>query len=508
MLIAGGMLALWAYFVIKPALFVVILSGIALSIFYACLRREWRTQLGWAPALVAVALPLLAWSLPNVWLLYAAMALVVPVAARRDAQIAPLYLFALLLLPGLDTVIVIGTLKLFDCGVHDMLGIGALARLALAARRTPVAVRFDLPAAALITLLVFAIARDTSMTNALRVAITMLLDCAMPYYILSRAVSRPEDVKRCMVHLAAAAAILAVVLLYEVRTSWPVYNGLYNAYGLNLILLVKQRGGYLRSGGPFLESTSVAMVMAWCILAAWLARFAFRTRLSHRVVLGLLLVGLTAPQSRGAWIGLLLGTIVADLYRGRIAAIAGRLAGVAALGAVMVALAPAVPYLANMLGKSAETASTVDYRARLLTRGMEEYWKSPLIGYSQPEVLSRLADMRQGEGIIDFVNTYLFFALVSGATGVVCFIAAFVFYIRGMLRFRGALGRADRSLAVPAFLVAGLVMPMEMLVFTSFGGRCEVMVFVLFGLAAAQMAFVQPPYRRRRASYSAIAQTA
>jgi hypothetical protein len=30
MLIAGGMLALWAYFVIKPALFVVILSGIAL----------------------------------------------------------------------------------------------------------------------------------------------------------------------------------------------------------------------------------------------------------------------------------------------------------------------------------------------------------------------------------------------------------------------------------------------------------------------------------------------
>jgi O-antigen ligase len=161
-----------------------------------------------------------------------------------------------------------------------------------------------------------------------------------------------------------------------------------------------------------------------------------------------------------------------------------------------------------MLGKSAETASTVDYRARLLTRGMEEYWKSPLIGYSQPEVLSRLADMRQGEGIIDFVNTYLFFALVSGAIGVICFIAAFVFYIRGMLRFRGALGRADRSLAVPAFLVAGLVMPMEMLVFTSFGGRCEVMVFVLFGLAAAQMAFVQPPYRRRRASYSAIAQTA
>ena len=371
MLIAGGMLALWAYFVIKPALFVVILSGIALSIFYACLRREWRTQLGWGPALVAVALPLFAWSMPNVWLLYAAMALVVPVGARRDAQIAPLYLFALLLLPGLDTVIVIGTLKLFDCGVHDMLGIGALARLALAARRTPVAVRFDLPAAALITLLVFAIARDTSMTNALRVTITMLLDCAMPYYILSRAVSRPEDVKRCMVHLAAAAAILAVILLYEVRTSWPVYNGLYNAYGLNLILLVKQRGGYLRSGGPFLESTSVAMVMAWCILAAWLARFAFRTRLSHRVVLGLLLVGLTAPQSRGAWIGLLLGTIVADLYRGRIAAIAGRLAGVAALGAVMVALAPAVPYLANMLGKSAETASTVDYRARLLSRGME-----------------------------------------------------------------------------------------------------------------------------------------
>jgi hypothetical protein len=486
LLLVGGALAVTAYNHLKPALFLAILTGLAVLFVAFCLEREWRKQLQFTPV-VGMALPLLAWWITDIWLLYLVMALVIPLAARRPADAAPLYLFALLLLPPLDTVIVLGPLKLFDCGIHDMFGLGAMARIMMAPRRQRSSFRTDLPVAALLLLLVFSTARDTSVTNILRVLINTLLDCAMPYYIFSRGVRSVQDAKLCMLHLVTAAAILSVILLYEVRTSWPIYNQLYPLHQVKVLLLVKQRGGVLRAGGPFLESTSIAMVLATCVVAAWLSRFAFRSRATHFALLALLLVGLTAPQSRGAWVGLILGTVAADMYRRRPFAAARRIALIGALGAALVSLAPMSPYLSDTLGMSEGSSSTVEYRSRLFTRGMEEFWKSPTIGYSPPQVLIHLSDLRQGEGIIDFVNTYIFIMLVSGMIGLTIFVGIFLYYLCGLWVRRAAFKRSDTDLTTQTFVFAGLAMPMEMLIFTSLGGRVETMLFILFGLGTSLM---------------------
>lgn len=474
------------YLLAKAALFIAVLSAAALVGLRLCLAPSARKEMGYEPLVIATGMPVAAWLLPSIWLLYAAMVLLVPVMARRAGQAPALYLFALLLLPGLDTSIAIGSLKLFSFGVHDALAFGAaLSLLMHPSWRATARPALDAPFLALLLLLVVAVSRNTSLTNMLRVAVDVGFDCALPYYVVSRGVRDREDVQRCLLHLAAGAAVLSVVLFYEARNSWPIYMVLLDQYGIIDRPIVKTRGGVMRAGGPFLESTSAAMTLVFCFLAAWMARPAFRSTLHHLALLGLLALGLVMPQSRGAWVGLITGMVTIDLYRGRLGQTAMRLGAVGLIGLGLFAAARSSPEMSETLGMSGGSADTTDYREQLLSRGLEELRDSPLIGFSYPELLIRLDDMRQGEGIVDFVNTHLFIALLSGLLGLVIFNGTFLSYIAHVWRARRRSRReGDASMRASAFVFAALVTPLQMLAFTSLGGRVQVFMFVFFALAA------------------------
>lgn len=472
---------LYVYLVARAGLFVAIISGIALALFQSILKAGPRNTLGSAPFVIAIGLPLAAWTMPGLWLLIALMLGLMPMLARTGRQVAPLYLFALLLLPPLDQTLAIGGLKLFNFGLHDALACGA----AFALKRRPnwrarTSVRLDLPVLIVLALLAVVFARGTSATNMLRVMVDVGLDCGLPYYVVSRSVRTGEDIARCMLHLAAAAAIISCILAFEVATSWPIYNVLYDRYAVDTVLLVKNRGGMLRAGGPFLESTSMAMVLVFCFLAAWLARDAFRSRAGHAGLLLLLLVGLAAPQSRGAWLGLLASMALVDLYcrRWRPMVIRCSVAGVAALA--LFTMAQSLPKLSETLGLAGTSSATNDYRERLLDRGLEEFARHPLRGHSRDELLIRMADLTQGEGIIDFVNTHLYIALLGGVIGLAIFNGTFLYYLCQCWHGRRQL--APDELTSTAFTFGALATPMQMLLFTSMGGRVQMFVFVFFAL--------------------------
>ncbi|HKX23464.1 MAG TPA: O-antigen ligase domain-containing protein, partial [Rhizorhapis sp.] len=244
--------ALLSYAFIKPALFLALLSAMAFAIFYYCLSPAMKRSLGYRPIMVALAMPLAAWGVPNIWALYAIMLWMVPLFARRPAEVAPLYMFSLLLLPGLDTSIMLGGVKLFEFGVHDALTVGALLRLLLFTEGKVEGFRpLDIPVLLVLLLLVTGLARDTTVTNFVRVLLNIGLDYAVPYFVISRSVRTMDDIRLCMIWLACAAVIISVILLYEVRTGWPMYNSLYDRHGIMTLLLVKMRGGVLRAGGPF-----------------------------------------------------------------------------------------------------------------------------------------------------------------------------------------------------------------------------------------------------------------
>jgi O-antigen ligase len=473
------------YWSMKHAFIVAFVCCAGLGLFLHCLSPAVARQITWRALVVTMGLPVLAWALPNVWLLYFAMVVWVPLVAARTAFVAPVYLYSLLLLPALDSTVALGSLKLFDLGVHDALAIGAAVALCVTSSKGRPGLAIDIPVVAALLVLSIALARDTTITNILRLVINIGIDLGLPYYIVSRGIRTVDEFRVTLLWLGCGAITLSAILVYEAWKAWPIYNELYGQYGVPTLLLVKSRGGLLRSGGPFVEPTSAAMVLTICIVALWLSRDFFRARWSYWLIMATALVGLSAPQSRGAWIGLVTAMVAALLFRRQYAALVRLTVVVGLLGTSVLAAAQFSPFLSEMTGQSGNSSESGEYRKLLLERGMQEFWHSPIFGYSMPEATMRLSDLTQGEGIVDFVNTYLWLLLISGVVGTGIFFGTYLFLMLNMGKLRRP--RPELPGAVPAatFVFAILAMLAEMLFFTSFGGRAAIFVFVLFGCSAA-----------------------
>ena len=481
----GLRLLLGGYGVVKPSLFVATVSAMAICLFLYCLKSETRKQFGVQMLTIAVAMPLLAWAMPSIGLLLTLMCFWVPIAAGRFQLIAPTYLFSLLLLPGLDDILFIGSLKLIDFGVLDALALGAAVAIWLSQSKGKCRPEWDAAALSLVILISVASARDTSLSHQLRALVELSFDLALPYYIISRGIRTGQELRDAMLWLAVGGFVVGAMLVFEVWRAWPVYIELYRHYQLPTVILVKLRAGFIRAGGPFVEPTSVAMVLAICAFALYLSRDYMRTRWHYMLVMTAMVIGLIAPQSRGAWIGLAIAIVIADMLRGRHTQLMQKIFVLGSLASCLFLAAQFLPYLSETLGLSGGASESSEYRRRLFARGLEEFTARPLQGYSMPELAQRLHDMVQGEGIIDFVNAYIWIMLIAGIFGLALFTGIFLFFLRGVYRVGRFKGGGNRNAEAGVFVFATLLMLMEMLFFTSFGTRPAYFVFALFGFAAA-----------------------
>lgn len=479
-------LATGGFHVIKPSLFVGTVSAMAICLFLFCLRKDVRKPIEVPMLVIAVAMPVLAWAVPTLPLLFIGMCLWVPLAAGRFSLIVPVYLFSLLLLPGLDDTISIGSLKLVEFSVHDALALGAAAAILARPDRARCRIEWDIIVLSVVLMISLAVARDTSISHHFRALAETSLDLALPYYIVSRGLRTSDELRSSMLWLGAGGVVLAALLVFEVWKAWPIYQELYRAFELPTLLLVKVRAGLIRAGGPFVEPTSVAMVLAMCTLALYLSRDYFRNRNAYMVVMAVAVVGLIMPQSRSAWIGVGIAIAAADVLRGHYAKF-GRKAFLAggAISCLFLA-AQFSPYLSETLGLSGGSSASSDYRRLLFNRGLEEFANHPILGHSMQELRPRILDLVQGEGIIDFVNTYIWVMLIAGVVGLVIFIGPFVYFLIGIHRAGRFRGPKKQDVEAGVFVFAVLLMIMEMLIFTSFGTtRPAFYQFALFGFAAA-----------------------
>lgn len=491
-------LAMGGYATIKPSLFVVAVSGAGLCLFLFCLKREVRESIQIRMLTIAATMPLLAWSLPSLGLLFIILCFWVPVAAGRFSLIVPVYLFSLLLLPGLDDELAIGGLKLFRFNVYNALAVGAAVAIFLNPGKAKCRIEWDIAAFSVVILLAMADARDTSISHHARALVKTMLDLGLPYYIVSRGLRNGNELRSAMLWLAAGGVAIAAILLFELWKGWPIYNSLYWVYELPTLVLVKLRAGMLRAGGPFVEPTSAAMMLAVCILALYLVRDQFRGRQYYCIALCAAIAGLIAPQSRGAWIGLFFAIAIVDVLRGRYAGLAVKISAVGGVISGMLLAAHLSRFASELLGLSGGSADTTDYRKLLFDRGLEEFAKNPLRGYSTAELQVRLSDLVQGEGIIDYVNTYIWIMLISGIGGLVIFVGAYLFFLSRVAAVGKFRGKGNHDAAAGMFVFAAIAMSMEMFFFTSFGTRPAIYLFALFGFAAAFIRSQRPAKRTSR----------
>lgn len=488
----GLQLVMGGYGTVRPSLIIAAVSAMAVCLFLSCLKRDVRRPLETRMLIIAVTMPILAWSLPTLDVLFFLMCLWVPVVAGRFNQIVPVYLYSLLLLPGLDKLLSLGPIALFQFNVHNALTLGAALYIFRSAGKAKCRVEWDAVALSIVVLLALAAARDGSASHILRILVKGMLDLGLPYYILSRGLRDAGELRAAMLWLAAGGITVAAIMYFEMLKGWPLYGALYDLYEVNTTILIKSRGGMLRAGGPFVESTTGAMLLSLCILALYCSADSFRNRNYYYIALFLALIGLIPPQSRGAWVGLACAVAITDWLRGRIGQLTAKISILGSLLFALFLVAHFSPFLSAFLGVSGDGAETNDYRRLLFERGLEEFLKNPLTGYSTSELSFRLADLRQGEGIIDFVNAYIWIMLISGIGGIIIFVNSYLYFLNKIARTGRLRERGRRDAEAGAFAFAAIAMWMEMLFFQSFAARPANFLFVLFGFAAAFIRLRQP----------------
>jgi hypothetical protein len=286
--------------------------------------------------------------------------------------------------------------------------------------------------------------------------------------------------------LVAATAALSALAIYEALHAWPLYRAVWYHFDIPLGsgASVKMRSGLLRSPGPFPEPTSFGFCLALGTLAAVTTRSIFRGRARHALVLVLLLLGIIAPQSRGAWLGIAVGVIAADLYRSRLAALGRTFAGIALATALFLGLATVSSRVANIAGLNGEGAGSVDYRASLFQRGLQEIKLHPVMGQDLQAVMKNLSDLRQGEGVIDFVNSYIYIALVAGLIGLTIIVAAVGWKMLNVWQVRRQLESAFDHFALGGFVFSANAAILVMLTLTSLVERTAGMLIIMVAFAA------------------------
>ena len=373
---------------------------------------------------------------PTFWwfLLIAAPAVIW--GARRDPNPVAMYLLLLQVVPSVPVNIPgAGIHRFFSLDIYRILSLCVLApyawRLALS-RAKPKLGWIDILVFAYGALQIFLYIRpdlpsmaDTadSPTAALRRAFLFLVDGYLPFYAISRGCHNRRALTEALAALCTSCVLLAPIAVFEALRRWPLYNGIVAHWSAQpLVGQFLLRDGLLRARGSAGDPLSLGCLLAigW---GSWLYLKKYVTASSIRTIGTLALcAGLLATYSRGPWMGALLASVIFTVCATK--APSAILKSAAATAAVVfgILISPlggtiinSLPFLGGTIGRG-----TLTYRQALARDALPLIASHPFFG--DQFAYSKLAGLRQGQGIIDIVNTYLEVALFYGLFGLALFV--------------------------------------------------------------------------------------
>jgi hypothetical protein len=225
--------------------------------------------------------------------------------------------------------------------------------------------------------------------------------------------------------------VLGVMAPVESFKGWLLYDGLRSALGVPLAdlgtYILRGDEGALRANGSVGNSIVLGYVMMIALVLYLHIAPVMRDRTYMLLGAAALAAGLVAALSRGPWVGAAAGLVIALAIGPRaVLRLFYALATVLVLF-VCAWLLPGGDKLVDFLpfiGSVDE--GSVTYRQRLVEISMGVFWNSPVFGALDYLSNPVMEELRQGQGIIDMVNSYLAVALPYGAIGLALFCAPFV----------------------------------------------------------------------------------
>jgi O-antigen ligase len=267
--------------------------------------------------------------------------------------------------------------------------------------------------------------REDDLIGVLRYVVYSMVDIIIPYYAISRSLQNISDFKEVFASFALNGTVIAVIAIFEFAKRWLVYTSMGDALHLDVTVSYLDRGDFLRamvtSGQPIVLGYDLIAVLGAIIflksnpVSKW--RYLF--------VIAAILLGEIASLSKGPWVGVVLMAIAFLITDNQGAKkISYALAAIALIAVVLLNTefgAKAIEYL-PFVGNLDE--GSMSYRQLLLDKSLQAVSDHPWFGST--DYLDQMEELRQGQGIIDLVNTYLTVALDSGLVGLALFAGYFL----------------------------------------------------------------------------------
>jgi O-antigen ligase len=340
-----------------------------------------------------------------------------------------------------------------------------------------------------------------SATNVLRRGFLFFIDIYVLYFVASRTCSRRALID-VMSAVCLASAVMASLAMFESVRSWLLYSNLGDGWGLGevygyLYHVYVFRGGFLRAQAAAGHALTLGYLLA-IAFGFWLyLKSHVKSPWQSIAVATLFWLGLLASQGRGPILGAIAIYFAFSVLGPRAVPRVIKAAIVVALLVGTVSLTPFGGRVVNSIpffGESTERAS-VDYRQQLAERSWELIQLHPFLG--DPLARTQMEDLRQGEGIIDLVNTYAEVTLFYGCIGLLLFLAVIILGLFKAYRASREFARRDPDYALlGASLVACLLGTMLMIGSASLINGYEKFFYLLAGLAAAYAYLGKLPERR------------
>ncbi len=488
----------------------IVILGVAIPIFWLLYKPVTATLIAAADyrlrATLWVVLTIILFVAHGFWIYMFSAALLLLTVGRKDSNPLGLYFFLLLLAPPFQSAISgFGGINYFIALDHlRLLSLVILLPAAIHLARQPgtpgiLKMPTDKFLLAYVALLLIIQTPLTSTTDLLRSVVSDVIDILLPYYVFSRGISDMRRLRETLASFTVPAVVFAAIGVFEFFKGWLLYSSLPNyldvhwAYGSYML-----REGGLRATGSAGHSIVFGYLMTVAFGLHLALRPYYRSERLWQALLLLLAAGIGASVSRGPWVGAAALVAVAiaigpgaaqRIGKAAIAAIVvipGLL--VTSFGAKIIALLPFVGTVA---------ADTVDYRQQLFEVSWQVLMQNPWFGSPYYMATAAMQQLRQGEGIIDVVNSYLGVAMVSGFVGLALFIGSFAWCLVELcLHVMRHPSKTGPDLEMARGLLATLVGVLVIIATASSINAVPVVYWCLAGICAAYLRLVEVERQR------------
>ena len=319
--------------------------------------------------------------------------------------------------------------------------------------------------------------RAESFTSSLRESFYIFTEVALPYLVFSYLIINREDFLKIAGAIIVSISILTVVTLVEILMSWSFIR---EHIPSDIILSEFFYRLYTRSGSVRLSSTLGEPLGYGYVLLVWLTSYFFlkesiylKNKIIFVISISLCLAAMLATDSRATLV--LIGAILAIKFYSK-KKNKGRARFLVVMFTMLLVLSIGVlPALIEY-----DQHGTFQYRIELIIQSWKVIQNNILFGST--DYIGHLESLRQGQGIIDIVNTYIGVALNYGLLGLSLFVALFITRIKYLNRIQFDL---DDNRDIAFWLLSTLAVTMLYIFTTSSVSVIGYYYWMILGLSTA-----------------------